>query len=141
MPILEDYKHFDGHHWETGCIYNFFDYRGLKAPHTGRPYSEALMLGVSGGIIPCPAALVVLLTALSMHRVGFGLVLIVAFSIGLAAVLVAIGVLMVYAGRLMTRFRDDSPWISRWLPLTSSAVMTLMGLGIAAQAVVPWMPR
>jgi hypothetical protein len=41
----------------------------------------------------------------------------------------------------MTRFRDDSPWISRWLPLTSSAVMTLMGLGIAAQAVMPWMPR
>ena len=96
---------------------------------------------MSGGIIPCPAALVVLLTALSMHRVGFGLILIVAFSIGLAAVLVAIGILMVYAGRLMTRFRDDGPWIRRWLPLTSSAVMTLLGLGIAVQAVAPWMPR
>ena len=96
---------------------------------------------MSGGIIPCPAALVVLLTALSMHRVGFGLVLIVAFSVGLAAVLMAIGVLMVYAGRLMSRFREDGPWIRRWLPLTSSAVMTLLGLGIAVQAVLPWMPR
>ena len=98
-------------------------------------------LGVSGGIIPCPAALVVLLSALSMHRVGFGLVLIVAFSVGLAAVLVVIGVLMVYAGRLMLRFREDGPWINRWLPLTSSAVMTLLGLGIAAQAMAPWIPR
>src|SRR5262245_58792240 len=56
-------------------------------------------LGISGGIIPCPAALVVLLSALSMRRIGFGLVLIVAFSVGLAAVLVAIGILMVYARR------------------------------------------
>lgn len=98
-------------------------------------------LGVSGGIVPCPAALVVLLSALSMHRVGFGLVLIVAFSVGLAAVLVIIGVLMVYASRLMARFREDGPWINRWLPLTSSAVMTLLGLGIALQAVAPWIPR
>lgn len=100
-----------------------------------------MAVGVSGGIIPCPAALVVLLSALSMHRVGFGLVLIVAFSVGLAAVLVIIGVLMVHAGRLMTRFREDGPWIRRWLPLTSSAVMTLLGVGIAIQAVTPWMAR
>ena len=111
--------------------------------HAHQPISlrTLVALVVSGGVIPCPAALVVLLTALSLHRVGFGLVLIVAFSVGLAAVLVAIGILMVYAGRLMSRFRDDGPWIRRWLPLTSSAVMTLLGLGIAVQAMVPWMPR
>jgi len=111
--------------------------------HASQPVSlRALVaLGVSGGIIPCPAALVVLLTALSLHRVGFGLVLIVAFSIGLAAVLVAIGILMVYAGRLMTRFKEEGPLIQRWLPLTSSAVMTLLGFGIAVQAVVPWIRR
>jgi nickel/cobalt exporter len=116
--------------------------------HDGHDHGDApvslralVALGVSGGIIPCPAALVVLLSALSMQRVGFGLVLIVAFSVGLAAVLVIIGVLMVYAGRLMARFREDGPWISRWLPLTSSAVMTLLGLGIAVQAMVPWIPR
>jgi ABC-type nickel/cobalt efflux system permease component RcnA len=110
-------------------------------PHEPVSLRALVALGVSGGIIPCPAALVVLLSALSMHRVGFGLVLIVAFSVGLAAVLVAIGILMVYAGRLMSRFREDGPWISRWLPLMSSAVMTLLGLGIAAQAVTPWIAR
>jgi nickel/cobalt transporter (NicO) family protein len=111
--------------------------------HDHEPVSlRALVaLGVSGGIIPCPAALVVLLTALSMHQVGFGLVLIVAFSVGLAAVLVVIGILMVYARRLMTRFREDGPWIQRWLPLTSSAVTALLGLGIALQAVTTWIPR
>jgi ABC-type nickel/cobalt efflux system permease component RcnA len=110
--------------------------------HDGPVSLRALVaLGVSGGIVPCPAALVVLLGALSMHRVGFGLVLIVAFSVGLAAVLVVIGILMVYAGRLMSRFHEDGPWINRWLPLASSAVMTLLGVGIMAQAVVPWIPR
>src|SRR5262249_48327349 len=48
-------------------------------------------LGIAGGIVPCPAALVVLLSALSLGRVGFGLLLIVAFSVGLALVLIAIG--------------------------------------------------
>jgi ABC-type nickel/cobalt efflux system permease component RcnA len=117
------HAHAHDHHHESVSL------RGLMA------------LGISGGIIPCPAALVVLLSALSMNRVGFGLVLIVAFSVGLAAVLVAIGILMVYAGRLMARFREDGPWMRRWLPLTSSAVMTLLGLGIAVQAVAPWMAR
>jgi nickel/cobalt exporter len=114
-----------------------------ESSHAHEPVSlRALFaLGISGGIIPCPAALVVLLSALSMRRIGFGLVLIVAFSVGLAAVLVVIGVLMVYAGRLMSRFREDGPWIHRWLPLTSSAVMMILGLGIAAQAVAPWIPR
>jgi hypothetical protein len=41
----------------------------------------------------------------------------------------------------MSRLHDDGPWIRRWLPLTSSAVMTLLGLTIAVQAVLPWMPR
>ncbi len=94
------------------------------------------MLGISGGIVPCPAALVVLLGALSIHRLGFGLFLIVAFSFGLAAVLITIGLLMVYAARLMARFRTEGPLITRWLPLTSSAVIALVGMTIAVQALV-----
>jgi nickel/cobalt exporter len=92
-------------------------------------------LGITGGIVPCPAALVVLLSALSLRRVGFGLLLIVAFSLGLALVLVAIGLLVVYAGRLVTRLDERGPLVTRWLPLMSSAVMTLLGLSIAIQAV------
>jgi ABC-type nickel/cobalt efflux system permease component RcnA len=86
-------------------------------------------------------ALVVLLSVLPMHRVGSGLVLIVAFSVGLAAVLVVIGVPMVYARGLMARFPQDGPLIHRWLPLTCPGVTTRLGLGIVLQAVTPWIPR
>lgn len=41
---------FTGRHWETGSIHNALELQGIKAPHTGKPYSEALLLGVSGGI-------------------------------------------------------------------------------------------
>lgn len=51
MPLLPDYAQFNGRHWETGTIHNYYAYRGVKAPHTGEPYSEALLMGVSGGIV------------------------------------------------------------------------------------------
>ncbi len=51
MTILEDYTQFDGRHWETGSVHNYLAYRGFEAPHTGAPYSEALLMGVSGGAV------------------------------------------------------------------------------------------
>jgi ABC-type nickel/cobalt efflux system permease component RcnA len=97
---------------------------------------ELMTLGISGGIVPCPAALVVLLSAVSMQRIGFGLLLIVAFSMGLAAVLIAVGMLMVYARQFMARFRGEGRIVTRWLPLTSSAFIVLFGIGLTWQALV-----
>jgi hypothetical protein len=51
MPILDNYHQFDGLHWETGSIRNYLDYRGVKAPHTGHAYSEAMLMGISGGAV------------------------------------------------------------------------------------------
>ncbi len=51
MPICSDYQHFNGRHWETGAVANHWAYRGVTAPHSGAPYSEALLLGVSGGVV------------------------------------------------------------------------------------------
>ena len=51
MPILPDYHDFSGRHWETAAIRNHLAYRGYQAPHTGEPYTEALMMGVSGGAV------------------------------------------------------------------------------------------
>jgi ABC-type nickel/cobalt efflux system permease component RcnA len=70
---------------------------------------------------------VVLLSALALRRVGFGLLLIVAFSAGLAAVLIGIGLLMVYARRFMARFRGEGRVVARWLPLASAAVIAVTG--------------
>ena len=95
---------------------------------------QLLALGITGGIVPCPAALVVLLSAVSLHRIGFGLLLIVAFSAGLAMVLVAIGLLMVYAQRFMARFQGDGAMLTRWLPLTSAVLTTGVGIAMVVQA-------
>ena len=89
-----------------------------------------LTLGISGGIVPCTGALVILLLAVALHRVAFGLLLLVAFSVGLAAVLIAIGVLIVKARPLVERFSGDGRWIQR-LPIASAAVIIVVGLGIA----------
>jgi ABC-type nickel/cobalt efflux system permease component RcnA len=113
-------------------------------PHTHRGVNHArpaaislkslCALGITGGIVPCPAALVVLLGALAIHRVAFGLFLIVAFSAGLAAVLIGFGLAMVYARRFMSRFAARGPLTERWLPLASSAVITVVGITIALQS-------
>jgi hypothetical protein len=50
MPVLPDYHHFNGRHYETGSVHNILSYQGFTAPHTGKAYSEALLLGISGGI-------------------------------------------------------------------------------------------
>ena len=97
-------------------------------------FRELLTLGISGGIVPCPAALVVLLSAVSMQRIGFGLLLIVGFSVGLAAVLITIGLLMVSARQFMSRFQINNRLTTRWLPLTSSAFILVFGIALAVQA-------
>jgi Butirosin biosynthesis protein H, N-terminal/Domain of unknown function (DUF4872) len=51
MPLLADYTEFNGRHYETGSIRNVLAYHGVVAPHTGQPPSEALLLGLSGGIV------------------------------------------------------------------------------------------
>jgi hypothetical protein len=51
MPTIANYNQFDGTHWETGSVRNFFAQRGFRAPHTSEPYSEAFLLGISGGIV------------------------------------------------------------------------------------------
>jgi ABC-type nickel/cobalt efflux system permease component RcnA len=99
-------------------------------------YRQLVTLGVTGGIVPCPAALVVLLSAISLHRVAFGLYLIVAFSLGLALVLISIGMVTVYARRLLCRLPSDGPLLNRWLPTASATVITCLGVGIAAQALL-----
>ena len=62
-----------------------------------------MALGISGGILPCPSALVLLLAAVSLNRTGFGIVLVLAFSLGLAAVLTVVGLLFVKGSRLLQR--------------------------------------
>ncbi len=97
-----------------------------------------LGVGISSGIIPCPTALVVLLAAISLHRIGYGLVLILAFSLGLAGAMTAIGLLAVSARRLLRRV-DLESGVVRLLPAASALVVLGLGLVMTARA-VPGLP-
>lgn len=93
-----------------------------------------LGMGVSAGVIPCPSALVVLLAALSEHRIGLGLILIVAFSLGLAMTLTALGLLVVYAGRLTERVRFSGRWATA-LPAISAVIIVAVGSLLTIRAI------
>ena len=88
-----------------------------------------MALGASGGLVPCESALVLLLGAIALGRVGLGLMLLVSFSLGLALVLMAIGVLVLYAKNLLPeRKRSANNPIFRWLPVASAGVVMVVGL-------------
>src|SRR5262245_21893972 len=96
-------------------------------------WRSLLALGVSGGIMPCPSALVVMLAAISMNRVGYGLVLIVAFSLGLAGALTAAGLAFVYGGKLLSRIPSSGKFM-RALPAASAFVIAVLGAAICYQS-------
>ncbi|MBX7243965.1 MAG: hypothetical protein K1X53_00605 [Candidatus Sumerlaeaceae bacterium] len=89
-------------------------------------------LGFSGGMVPCVDALVVLLAAIAVNRVLLGLLMVAAFSLGLAAVLILVGILMVSARSLVNRLTGggESRVTSFYLPVASAAVVTVLGFGM-----------
>ena len=101
------------------------------APALGR--KSLLSLGISGGLIPCPEALAVLLISFTLNRLLFGMIILLAFSLGLAAILIAIGVAMVLAGPALQKFSSEGP-IMRALPVGSAAIVTLLGVAILYKA-------
>jgi ABC-type nickel/cobalt efflux system permease component RcnA len=92
-----------------------------------------IAVGVSGGLLPCPSALVVLLAAISLHRVGFGMLLVVAFSVGLALTITAIGLVAVFARSAFQRLSFDGRLISL-LPAASALVILAAGLAMTVNA-------
>jgi nickel/cobalt transporter (NicO) family protein len=92
-----------------------------------------LGVGIAAGLLPCPSALVVLLSAIALHRVGLGLALIVAFSVGLAATITAIGLVAVLARRAFGRLSLDGPLV-RLLPAVSAALILAVGIGLTLNA-------
>jgi ABC-type nickel/cobalt efflux system permease component RcnA len=111
--------------------------------HGGRPHSHRIegeitstgliALGVSGGLVPCPSALILMLSAIALGRPALGLVLLMGFSAGLALVLMGIGILALYARRLL----PDSGKTARnpafrLIPVFSALVVIFLGVAITA---------
>jgi nickel/cobalt transporter (NicO) family protein len=107
-------------------------------PALGR--RSLLALGISSGIIPCPSALVVLLAAISLHRVPFGILLIVAFSAGLATTLTGIGLVLAGGLPLVLRLRAATGHrivgrAMQFVPVASALIVIIAGLGLTVQAI------
>ncbi len=121
---------------EHGHEHHHHDHHGHDhhhAPPEGGGLRSLIAVGVSGGILPCPTALVVLLAAISLHRIGYGLALIVAFSLGLAVVVSGIALVAVTAKRTFGRMSLEGP-VVRALPAVSAVVIVLVGLAMTLRA-------
>jgi ABC-type nickel/cobalt efflux system permease component RcnA len=122
-PLGHGHDHDHGHNHDHG-----HDHDDGHHHHGAAGRGGLLGIGISAGIIPCPTALVVLLAAISLQRVGYGLVLIVAFSVGLAVAVTSIGLIAVLARKTFSRISLDGGLV-RALPAVSAVVV--LGLGVA----------
>ena len=123
-----DHSHDDdhGHSHDHALTHSHGGQTHSHAPPERTGFWGLLSLGISGGIVPCVDALIGLLFAISLGKLVWGLIILCAFSLGLAAVLVAIGILMVMAKPVIARFTGEGLWLQR-LPMISAAVVILLG--------------
>ena len=98
-------------------------------------WRNLVALGVSGGLVPCPSAMVLLLAAIALNKTAYGLLLVIAFSLGLAATLTAVGLAFLYARNRIGAIRSGAPW-QRWVPVASAGVITVVGAAMCYGALV-----
>lgn len=115
-----------GHHHAHNSHSHGHGHSHSHLPKGDITLSSLITLGISGGMVPCPTALVVLLVAVSLQRIFFGLGLILSFSLGLAFVLIMLGILIVKSARIISRFRGESRLI-QFLPVLSASVIIVIG--------------
>jgi nickel/cobalt transporter (NicO) family protein len=116
-------------------------HHGGPGGHTHEPPQDLSMrsllaVGATAGIIPCPSALVLLLGAIALDRVGYGLVLVLAFSVGLAGLLSLIGLLVIYARRFIERLPLDGGFAAA-IPALSAMAIVAIGVVLMARAIPP----
>jgi nickel/cobalt transporter (NicO) family protein len=127
-------RHSPGHDHHHDNDHHHHDHEHGPHTHTHVPEGEVslgslIALGVSGGLVPCPSALVLLLSSIALGRVGLGLLLLIAFSTGLAVVLMGIGVLVLYAKHFLPDSQKTASHPAfRIIPVVSAALIVCIGL-------------
>jgi nickel/cobalt exporter len=116
-----------------GHTHHHHSHASGPGPGTGPSRRSLVAVGITGGLLPCPSALVVLLAAISLHRVAFGMLLIVAFSAGLALSITGIGLVAVHAKQIFKRASFEGRLV-RLLPAASALVILAAGLAMTARA-------
>jgi nickel/cobalt transporter (NicO) family protein len=140
-----DHDH-DHHHHDHGHSHS---HDALTHTHDGHTHTHLppreislgslLALGASGGLVPCPSALILLLSAISIGRVGLGMVLLVAFSLGLAIVLTVTGLLVLYAKNLLPSGKAEHSAFFRYMPVLSAAAILMIGVVMTGVS-MGWIP-
>lgn len=130
-----DGGHHHHHHGSDGHGEDHHDHGHHHDQDAGEQLSSRGILGVgiAAGLLPCPSALVVLLSAIAIHRIGFGFALITAFSLGLAATITAIGLIAVLARRALGRASLEGR-VVRALPAASALVILCVGVALTVKA-------
>jgi nickel/cobalt exporter len=134
---LHDYGHGHPHGHEHHHMHDQgHGHAHLPPGADGSPvtWGSLLGLGISGGLLPCPSALVLLVTAVAINRAALGMILVVAFSFGLAGVLTMVGLLFVKGSQLVQRLPRVATW-GRLLPAASALVILVIGIWLTAEAV------
>lgn len=126
QPITENFGHQHFHPRQDHA--SISPSPGVLASHPHDHFSvwNNLSLGISAGIVPCPKALVILLLAISLQKISLGILIIVFFSLGLAFVLVTLGIIMLKASHLLKDRFENRHWQS--LPLLGAIVIMLLGI-------------
>jgi nickel/cobalt transporter (NicO) family protein len=145
-----DHDHHHDHHDHHSHNHDHSHDHGHSHTHDGHTHSHVpqgditlgslLALGASGGLVPCPAAMVLLLSAIAIGRIGLGLVLLLAFSLGLAGVLMAIGMLVIHAKNwLPESSKNVQHPLLIFAPVASAFVILCVGVLMTA-ASLRWIP-
>jgi ABC-type nickel/cobalt efflux system permease component RcnA len=139
LQVFHLHDHVHSHQHSHNHVHHEHSHLPHQVDVSSMKWSNLLLLGISGGLLPCPSALVVLLSAIALGRIGFGLALVSAFSLGLAAVLTGIGLILVYAKDRFEQLPLQIPRI-RIYAVASALCITIIGLGITTQALLvqPW---
>jgi ABC-type nickel/cobalt efflux system permease component RcnA len=128
-----DHDH-DHHHAHDGLTHTHGGSTHTHLPPENVTWKSLLALGISGGLLPCPSALVLMLAAIANGRIGYGIVLTLMFSLGLAATLTCIGLAFLYLGKVFENKSFASHPIMKGLPVFSAFVIACLGAVICYQS-------
>jgi ABC-type nickel/cobalt efflux system permease component RcnA len=134
-PHGHHHHHSHSHH-EDGHTHGVHAHSGHTHSHDVPEkvtLGSLIALGVSGGLVPCPSALILMLSAIALGHPGVGLILLIGFSAGLATVLMGIGIVAVYAKHLLpsSEAAMQRP-LFRLIPVFSAVVVICLGLAMTA---------
>lgn len=124
----DHHHHGDGHHHHPGSV------AVPAASNSTASWTRLLLMGLGGGLIPCWDAVLLLLAATALNRVDFAIPLLFAFSAGLGAVLVLLGVGVVYAHKTGAMRFSESRWF-KLLPMVSAALLLGIGLWLCREGI------